>query len=123
MRRRVFSDADGGDAYGLRRHCVRSAAPALIRGLVDVAVITGQVAAAMDLEYVLAQGTRPGRPHAGTRHGASDRGVERRDADGVGVDLAVENTIHDDAYFAAIFRGNLAQRSVANCTQRDKGIT
>src|SRR5690606_10302206 len=47
----------GGDDLGL--HGRGTPSPALVRALVDVAVVTGQIAAAVDLQYEFREGDGP----------------------------------------------------------------
>jgi hypothetical protein len=60
---------------GLVRDCLGAGTPALISVFVDVAVVTGEIAPAVDLQDDLAEWDQ------GSSHSASlERGVERRDA-------------------------------------------
>ena len=50
---RVFSDTSGRPRNRLIRHADRAAAPALVRALVHIAVVTGQVTPAVHLQHEL----------------------------------------------------------------------
>src|SRR5437879_2260660 len=60
---RVFGDPRGGAVHECRRHPVRLLSPSLIRHLVHVAVVAGEIAPTVDLEHELAE--RRGTPAGG----------------------------------------------------------
>ena len=68
VRGRVLGDPPGGLGDDRVRHRLRAPPPALVRGLVDVAMITGKVTAAVHLQHELAQrDNQPAHPRPPVR--------------------------------------------------------